>query len=192
VSDNIRSKRLKDHEPKDIDLIWVELMLQNKKVIVGVGYRPPKQSRLEVETFLEQFRNSLSSVLALGAESVIILGDFNDRCTVWDSTHDQSQLGNDFYDLINVFDMSQLVTECTHFTSHSESLIDLVITYSPGYIQSIDLLPPLGSHHMTQYVEFQITHPRDKCYQRQVWDYDKGNYELLNTSILRYPGMTYY
>jgi hypothetical protein len=162
-------------------------MLQNKKVIVGVGYRPPTPSRQDIDTFLEQFRHSLNSVLTLGAESVILLGDFNDRCTVWDSTHDLSQLGNDFYDLLNFFDMTQLVTECTYFTSHSESLIDLVLTDSPGYVQSVDLLPPLGSHHLTQYVEFKITHPRDKCYQRQVWDYSKGNYELLNNAISRYP-----
>ena len=43
VSENIVSRRLDDLEPPDIDLIWIELTLQAKRVIVGVGYRPPHQ-----------------------------------------------------------------------------------------------------------------------------------------------------
>jgi exonuclease III len=48
VTDNIVSKRLDDYEPVDIDLMWIELSLQNKKVVVGVGYRPPRQTTEEV------------------------------------------------------------------------------------------------------------------------------------------------
>ena len=80
------------------------------------------------------------------------MGDFNDTCLKWDSSHDKSDLKNDFYDLINLSDMVQLVTEPTHFTDHSESLIDLVITDSPGFVKSIYmyllLWDRITSHYM--------------------------------------------
>jgi hypothetical protein len=66
VTDNVISKQLTELEPPDIDLIWFEIPIQNKKIIFGVGYRPPRQNREEVDTFLEQFRTSLSHVIARG------------------------------------------------------------------------------------------------------------------------------
>jgi hypothetical protein len=184
VTTNLVAKRLDEVEPVDIDLMWVEIRLSGKKVIVGFGYRPPKQSRAVADIFLEQFRASLASVMALGSAAILIMGDFNDHCLKWDGSHEGSDLGNDFYELINMADMVQLVTEPTHITSRSKSLIDLIITDSPGYIKSIDLLPPLGSNHVTLYLELQITYPRDKNFTRHVWDYSKGDYNQLNQSII--------
>ena len=47
---------------------------------------------MEVDQFLEQFRSSLNAVMALGSESIILMGDFNDWCTIWDLSHDLSDL----------------------------------------------------------------------------------------------------
>ena len=154
VTNNIISNRLKNLEPPSIDLLWLEVPLSNKRIIVGVGYRPPGQNREEVERFLDEFRTSLSNVIALGAESIVLVGDFNDRCTTWDSNHVLSELKNDFYDMLNAFDMVQLVNEITHTVGDTESLLDLIITDSPGFVQSFALLPPLGSKHVTLYLDF--------------------------------------
>jgi hypothetical protein len=120
------------------------------------------------------------------------MGDFNDRRTTWDSNHVLSDLKNDFHDLVNMTDMVQLINEPTHFVPNdeggfTESLLDLIITDSPGYVNSFELLPPLGSKHATLYMEFKVKYPRDKCYMRHVWDYEKGNYNLLNMAIARHP-----
>ena len=64
---------------------------------MGVCYRSPKHNWEEVEMFLEQFHSSLSDVIALRSESVILCGDFNDKYIKWDSVH--SELGNKLYDL---------------------------------------------------------------------------------------------
>ena len=186
VTNNILSNRLKTLEPPDIDLIWFELKLTNKKVVIGVGYRPPGQNQEEADRFMEQFSASLTSVMARNPESIIIMGDLNDTCTKWDSIHVNSDLKNDLYDLVNVLDMVQLVNEPTHILSTSQSCIDIVITDSPGYVVSLDLLPPLGSKHVSVYMEFEISYPRDKNFMRHVWDYDKGNYDGLNEAINGY------
>ena len=59
ISNNIVSRRLDTHKPADIDLIWIELILQTKRVIVGVGYHPPRQPRALAELFMDQFSSSL-------------------------------------------------------------------------------------------------------------------------------------
>jgi exonuclease III len=192
VTNNIIANRLTDLEPTDSDLMWIELSIQRKKVIVGVCYRPPGQNCEEANAFMDDFRQSLTQVMSLGAESIIITGDLNDTCEVWDSIHVHSELKNDLFDLVNLTDMVQLVNEPTHFTTSpsgivTANLLDLIITDSPGYVKSVDLLPPLGSHHATLYLEFSITYSRDKSYMRHIWDYDKGNYDLLNISICNHP-----
>jgi exonuclease III len=166
VTDNIVAKQLTDLEPPTSDLMWIELSIQRKKVIICVGYRPPGQNIEEAATFMEDFRTSLTLVMARGAESIIIIGDLNDTCEVWDSVHVHSDLKNELFDLVNLTDMVQLVNEPTHHTTSPDgvttsNLLDIVITDSPGYISSVDLLPPLGSHHITLYLEFAITYPRD-------------------------------
>ena len=105
---------------------------------------------------MDQFRNSLSKINNLGADSVVIMGDFNDTCIEWVDNHETSDLKKDFYDLINLHDMVQLVNELTHITATSDNILDLIITDSPGFVKSIDLLPPLGSRHATLYLEFKI------------------------------------
>ena len=41
VTNNVLAKRLDTLEPANSDLMWIELTIQKKKVIVGTGYRPP-------------------------------------------------------------------------------------------------------------------------------------------------------
>jgi hypothetical protein len=87
--------------------------------------------------------------------------------------------------------MVQLVNEPTHFATTpggiTETCLDLIITDSPGYVTSVNILPPLGSKHATVHMKFQIAYPRDKSYMRHIWDYDKGNYQLLNETISSHP-----
>jgi hypothetical protein len=79
------------------------------------------------------------------------------------------------------------VNEPTHFARNgSESLIDLVITDSPGFVKKIEVQPPLGSNHASIYLEYNITYSRDKNYHRHVWDYDKGDFINLNDIISDY------
>jgi exonuclease III len=105
---------LDDLEPAISDVMWIELHIQNKKVIVGVCYRPPGQTHDEAMEFMDEFRISLTSVIARGAESIIIMGDFNDTCDEWDSIHVHSKLKNYLFDLVNMTDMVQLINEPTH------------------------------------------------------------------------------
>jgi exonuclease III len=142
VTDNLTCKQLTEHEPDDTDLLWVELRLQNKRVVVGTCYRPPGQNKAEADHFIDQLGTSLANVIATNPESIILVGDFNDKCVKWDSIHTHSEVKNNLYDLVNIFDLVQLIDEPTYFRDASAHVLDLIITDSPGYVQTVGLLPP--------------------------------------------------
>ena len=66
-------------------------------------------------------------------DDVIITGDFNDNQL------DYSRTKISF--LLTKFSLLQMIDEPTHFTEHSSSLIDLILTNTEFLCQSFGLIP---------------------------------------------------
>ena len=122
-----------------------------------------------------------------------MLGDFNNRCSEWDSDHNRSELGLKLFDFINSQDLHQLILEPTHIvvtpTYTSANILDLLITDSPGYIHNYNqgVLPPIGSKHQVIFAELKIQYKWDKTYLREVWSYNQGNYPALLDDLRDVP-----
>jgi hypothetical protein len=186
VSDRMPYSRRKQYEIDELELLWIEIELGNKKIFVGSCYRPNGQNAGEVALFMSNFQDSLARVFRRNPSSIIIMGDFNDVCTVWESDHRGSELGLKLYDYINANDLHQTVLDPTHISPEYANILDLLITDSPGYLTKQALLPPLGSRHQIVSAEFRIQYRRDKVYTREIWSYKHGDFiglidELLNT-----------
>jgi hypothetical protein len=179
VSDSIPHHKATEFMPEDIELLWVEITLGVKKILVGSCYRPPRQNAEEVDSFITHLTDSVDRVLTRNVESIILLGDFNDTCTTWESDPMESDLKLKLHDLINASDLHQMVHEPTHIVGKAANMLDLLITDSPGYITKQELLPPLGSFHQVVHMIFKIQYKRDKIYTREIWDYKKGDFEGL-------------
>ena len=65
----------------------------------------PHQPLEEVEWFMSKLQDSFDLVFSRKRESIILMGDFNDTCTEWDSDHNLSDLKLKFYDFINNHDL---------------------------------------------------------------------------------------
>ena len=92
--------------------LWIQV--ETKKyhfILIGVYYRPPGQSAVDRDLFLDDFANSAIQALSTPADSVIIMGDFNDSCIEWDKDHTRSELRNKLYDLTIELGLSQLINE---------------------------------------------------------------------------------
>jgi hypothetical protein len=178
IADAITHRRAYELEFPEIDLLWIELKLDQKKIFVGACYRPPGQSLEDKELFISKLSDSLDLVYLQKPESIFLMGDLNDSCSVWESDHNKSELGLRLYDLINTHDLHQMVREPTHIKGRAANILDLLITDSPGYIinQNQDTLPPIGSIHQIVYAEISIQYKRDKPYLREVWSYKRGDY----------------
>jgi hypothetical protein len=127
-------------------------------------------------------------VINRNPESIILMGDFNDTCTAWESDHINSELKLKLYDCVNINDLHQMVHDPTHFgPTGSANILDLLITDSPGYITALHILPPLGSNHQVVKTEFRIQYRRDRPFTREIWNYKMGDYNGLLNDLNRAP-----
>ena len=93
--------------------MWVRVSWPNFCLLFGVCYRPPGQNNADKQAFLFDLELSLNAVSSYKADSIILTGDFNDPCYVWDSAHFTSELGSDLVALTGSANLSQLVRQPT-------------------------------------------------------------------------------
>ena len=88
----IPHKLITDYDNPLHESIWLELYLGKFKHLVGTFYRPPGQPAAEADLFLDAFQTCIDLAHRKHYTSINILGDFNDRCVIWDSPHQHSEL----------------------------------------------------------------------------------------------------
>ena len=62
VSNNLLCVPRMDLSPREAELLWIEVRAHQKRIIVGVCYRPPGQNRDEQNAFLISLENSIENV----------------------------------------------------------------------------------------------------------------------------------
>ncbi len=191
VKEEIGAIHRDDLEKNNTEILWVELRLKDKKVMFGTGYRPPGATALQVDEFIDSLSEQVENVLNENPDALIIVGDFNDRCTHWDDRHEKSEMGLKFYNYINDVNLFQLVNEPTRISENTASLLDLIITDSPGYIDNVDLLPPIGDldHSIVYgYLNFVVDRPAN--ISRTVWHFNRADFDGLRSEFLQAPWAT--
>jgi len=156
---------------------WVEIALDQKKIYFGVYYRPPGQNVTEHTEFLEAFQATLDMIYQRNPYAIICTGDFNDRCFSWDDHHSQSELGDKLKDLINGNNMFQLISEPTRITEESRSILDLIITDTPGLFTSWGVDSSISiSDHLLLYGTLNLLPNRNQSLPKCVWHYNRADF----------------
>lgn len=79
--------------------------------------------------------------------------------------------------------MHQCISDPTHFTENSTSLLDLILVTNKRNVIDCGVGDPfLGQNirfHCPVYGILNFSKPRYNCIVRQVWSYERGNYDLL-------------
>ena len=114
--ESLNVKRRPEIEISNLESIWAEITLPNAKpFLVCSVYRPPDS----LSNWIDLFEEELSVAQASGLE-IILMGDFNIdyiSCT-----------NRKWLNLVQLFDLSQLVSEPTRVTQTSATIIDHVYT----------------------------------------------------------------
>ena len=106
-------------EISKLETIWAEIELPNiKPFLLCTLYRPPSA----LNECIDLFEEELSIAQTSGLE-VILMGDFNIDLKVCTNTK--------WLSLINLFDLTQLVTELNRITHTSATLINHVYASIP-------------------------------------------------------------
>ena len=127
VKSQIHATRLTELENDSLEMIWVSIQNDNQRILFGVCYRPPGQSAGQVAEFVANLENTLALIACKKYDTVILVGDFNDPCTKWNSRHTKSDLKNNLVDLSLSYNMKQLINEPTR----DGNILDLVFTTNP-------------------------------------------------------------
>ena len=118
---------------------WI-LLKNSKSVLIGCYYRSLEGSKYFINNFSEVFEEQLTNVVKTNKE-IIILGDFNIDYNKTDN--------RDFKSLLNIFRLTQVITEPTRTTETSSTLIDLTITNHPENIMNKGVFPnSIADHDM--------------------------------------------
>ena len=131
VKNNIFHQRRHDLEIIGVECIWIELVIANKHVLLGLFYRPPNTTTAQHASILDSIHLAIDS----GIQDVIVTGDFN--LNVRNPTSAAK-----IRTICEQFSLSQIIDSPTNFTESSESIIDLIFTSRKTLIHSSGVSDP--------------------------------------------------
>ena len=73
VKGMFHSRQRNDLELRNVECVWVEILIKNKPVLIGTFYRPPNSNAL----VLSDIETSIDLAHDTGIKDIIITGDFN-------------------------------------------------------------------------------------------------------------------
>ena len=115
VRDTFPCKHSTDLEFDSLEAVWIELSVKSKKILVGGFYKPPNSDNAYLNLIEERIDRAYNTNIV----DMFALGDFN-----FDMSQNSS---NKMTELIQVYDLKQLIQEPTHYTENSSSVIDLIL-----------------------------------------------------------------
>ena len=172
VKESLNYKRRQDLELPGIECIWIELILQHKHVLFGLFYRPPNSDQM----YHSLIEDSIHLAIDSGIVDVIVTGDFN-----YNLMNDVTN--RKIVSICQQFSMHQYITEPTHFTENSHSLLDIILVSNKNSIITCGVGDPFLTqdirYHCPVYGILKFTKPKYKSFERLIWSYDRGDYNLL-------------
>ena len=133
--------------------------------IVGVCYRPPNQSALNRDIMMDALRTQFDFLCSRTKLPFFLFGDFNDCCVKWDSEHLESELGKSLVNLVDEYNLSQMITEPTR----NSNLLDLLITNRSDCISKVAVIDAFDNlDHSMITGELKAYHTKELAYKRKV------------------------
>ena len=168
LSAQIVAKRLFELEQPNLELIWLKVTTNNTSFTLGVGYRNPA---LPVEYWSNLDENISRVVDSYGSQNIVLVGDFNEDLLNNSKHH--------LKDIIDSYNLKQIIDSPTRVTSHTSSLLDPIIIGSASTVDSSYVLTPFCSDHSPVQVNLSTTLPKYPPYKRRIYDYNQADWNLI-------------
>ena len=184
VRNELNAVQLLEADSPGVESIYVKVSSNHFSCVCGVCYRPPGQSMMERKLFLDNLTKQLDIFCGGVNIPFYLMGDFNDRCSVWDSSHNESELNLNLKLLLDEYCLYQMIDTPTR----GPNLLDLFITDSPTTIMKHGITDPFDSlDHSPIYAVISIQYKRLHNYKRLVRNYTDENLQLLNNNLNLVP-----
>jgi hypothetical protein len=170
IRENIIGKERADLQIPDLEAIWAEILVENRKILIGCMYRPPNAPAAywnKVEASLEQAKST-------GTNHIFLLGDLN--CNMFTK-------GNKLHQILDDLHMTQLIDDTTHRTAYSETLIDIIATNSLDLVEDIKIKEPSLSNHCDVAALIKIRTHKQRGVKRSVYNYEEADWQGLSRAV---------
>lgn len=138
-----------------VEQMWIRIKLNGKSLIVGTAYRPPWAN---ITVFLDALSESISSLPY--HDCLCLLGDFN---VDYHGTHEYQKHMLDLF--LSTHNLTQYVTNATHFTASSETLLDLICSNTLVSRIMIDHVAEISSH---AFISCEINFKKNKIPLKKI------------------------
>lgn len=176
VKDTIHYKRRNDLEPVGVECIWIEVQLKSTRLLFGLFYRPPNTN----SDYFSSIEDSISLALDTQISNIFVTGDFNFNMLT-------QQTSRKITEICEQFSLYQTINEPTHFTEHSSSLLDIILTSDKNHLLYSGVAEPFlhqdVRYHCPVYGILKFSKLNKKSFTRRIWNYDHGDYNLLRRKI---------
>ena len=156
-----------DLDREDLEMIWVELLLnKTKPILISSTYRPPTQAN-----FIDHFDEILSTMDT--SLETYILGDMNICMKGLDSPYLRH-----YNQTIQAYSLKQLITDPTRVTAECSSIIDHILSNTNEKVKNRGVLPLGISDHFLTYCIRKTTKQKFNCHNtvtlRSMKNYNKS------------------
>ena len=169
-------KRRPDLELVNVECVWIEIILKNKKLVIGTFYRPSTASLVVIS----EIEKSIGLATDNGVEDIVVTGDLNLNML---NQHSRMKIT----DLCQTYNLTLLINDPTHYTETSFSIIDLVLVSNSHSFEMSGVSEPFLSqdvrYHSPVYVIFTFKKPLLKSILHELWLYNQGDLNLFRQFV---------
>ena len=166
----------RDTSQNDSEFIFVDLLFSyNRKVTLGVFYRPPSNNPKPLEDLQ-------AALQEFSTNELIFLGDFYLPEIDWLNNRvlQQSEIYTLMMDIVHDNFLTQLINEPTR----DSNILDLVLTTSPDLVNHLSIGEPFSDHNSISFLLSGTPYVQRKS-QKLLYCYGKGDWGHLR-SLLSY------
>ena len=128
INNTFQYKRRFDFETETIESIWIEIKIpKSKSIFICSVYRSP-DSLIE---WIDNFEKEVEAVLANDDNEVFIMGDLNFNLLLNPPKR--------WLDFIEMYNLTQVISQPTRITENSSTLIDHIYTNRPDNISEVNV-----------------------------------------------------
>ena len=120
IRKELLAKRLENFETKSTETICIELLISKRKWCIIFTYRPPKYDK---KVFFQEISKIISQAINK-YDNILVAGDLN-----IDVSGSKELIDNHFSELIDTFNLTNLVKTPTCFKTTWGTLLDVILTY---------------------------------------------------------------
>ncbi len=161
-----------------MEILWVEITLHPKPILLGLLYRPPLS-----KNNLEELQHTLYSI---SSQCIILCGDFNMLDIDWGSISCTSSHlpSSSFCEITKNSVLDQLVTQPTR----QNNILDLVLTTHPHLVEDVQVIEELGdSDHQMVRFDVKARPAPIRGNSINIYNFKKANFELFSELISNVP-----